>query len=232
MVRRREQTRKWGSRCKRILVALGVAIVLPSWPRIAPGQSESEPQRRERVLAHLAELRAGCSAPSVVSLCKEAHAHTKQGEFEAARVLYARAFDVNPSAGVLFNLALAELLSSGHSVDALVHFRDYRDDEMADPAKLALVRTELLPKAFAATGHLDVRGASSELAFYVNDQRVPVEDDGTIDVSPGFHTVFASGTAVAFEAQVDAKAGQVTAVSFRQVPPRANPLDLFIMRRK
>jgi tetratricopeptide (TPR) repeat protein len=159
----------------------------------------------------------------VASLCEEAHAHTKQGEFEAARLLYARALDVNPSAGILFNLALAELLSSGHAVDALLHFRFYLEARLADPAKVAIVRAELLPKAFAATGHLDVRAAPSGAEFYVDDQEV-YPDDGAVDVAPGRHTLVASTETEAFEVQVDAKAGKVTAVSFlRQVPPRVHP---------
>jgi tetratricopeptide (TPR) repeat protein len=218
MDRRRAQTQKGGPPLARVLAALGVAITLPLWPRVAPAQSESAWERDV-----LAPARAGCSAPLVVSLCKEAHAHTKQGEFEAARVLYARALDVNPSAGVLFNLALAELLSSGHAVDALHHFRFYLEAQFADPAKLAIVRTELLPKAFAATGHLNVRGAPSGAEFYVDDQEV-YPDDGAVDVAPGRHTLVASTATVAFEAQVDASAGKVTAVTFlRQVPPRVHP---------
>jgi tetratricopeptide (TPR) repeat protein len=155
---------------------IGVAIALTVWPRVAPAQVESPP---------------GTIGPAVVALCKEALAHAKKGEFEAARRLYAKALETSPSAAILFNLALAEL-NSGHALDSLRHFREYMRATDTEAPKVAIVSAELLPKALAATGHIQINGTPTGATAYLDGEEIVSAPGGVVDVMPGQHSVGAT----------------------------------------
>src|SRR5580704_14125562 len=55
---------------------------------------------------------------------EEGVAEAKGGNFEAARLSFAQAYAVHPSAVVLWNLALTEE-KTGRAVDALTHFKQW-----------------------------------------------------------------------------------------------------------
>ncbi|MGO8999206.1 MAG: tetratricopeptide repeat protein [Polyangiaceae bacterium] len=148
---------------------------------------------------------------AVVALCDEALAHVRKGEFDAARKLYAKAFDVAPSASILFNLALSEL-NAGDALDALRHFREYVQAADAEPKKVARTQSEFLPRAYAATGHLEVHfdNVSAEAKLYLDSERIVYVPAGILDVAPGEHFVGAATADMGWCADVHAVAGKTT----------------------
>jgi tetratricopeptide (TPR) repeat protein len=155
-------------------------------------------------------------APEVASLCKEALAHARKYEFEAARVLYARALGISPSTAILFNLALAEL-HSARALDALRHFREYLRANDADPSKLPIVRTDLLPKAFGATGHIQIMSSPAGAKLYLDGQEIVSAPGGVVDVTPGPHVVTARSPDQGWRADVTADPGVSTEAKFALV---------------
>ena len=186
-----------------ILAGFTLAVALALWPRPAPAQGDAD-----------------SVAPAVVSLCKEALAHAKRGEFEAARVLYARALETSPSAAILFNLALAEL-NAGHPLDALRHFREYTHARDAAPAKLAIIRADLLPKALAATGRIQINGAPSNATLYLDGEEIVSAPGGIVDVMPGPHSITARTPGQGWRADVTTTAGTTEDAAFKLVWVRA-----------
>ncbi len=159
------------------------------------------------------------SADSAAKLSDEALAYVRKGAFAEARELYQRAYEISPTAPILFNLALAEL-NSKRALDALLHFRAYVKDGGADPAKVGIAARELLPRAFAATGHLDVRSAPAESSFSV-DGAAATAGAGILDVEPGEHDIVAKTGSATVEAHAQVRAGDTTVVVFP--PPIAAP---------
>ena len=80
-------------------------------------------------------------------------------DYEAARVAFARAFDIAPSARTLFNLALAEL-ESDHAVESVRHMRGYLVELDAEPDKVDALRIKWLPRAEAQTSRLQIDAPS------------------------------------------------------------------------
>ncbi len=146
-------------------------------------------------------------APSVVALCKEALGHAKRGEFEKARALYAKALETSPSPAILFNLALAEL-NSDHGLDALRHFREYLRATDTEPAKVAIVRTDLLPKAVAATGHIRLLNSPACSTAFLDGHEIVSFPGGIVDVMPGRHFLSARTPDTGWAAEVTVAAGQ------------------------
>jgi tetratricopeptide (TPR) repeat protein len=179
---------------------IGVAIALTAWPCVAPAQVESP----------------GSIGPAVVALCKEALAHAKKGEFEAARKLYAKALETSPSAAILFNLALAEL-NSGHALDSLRHFREYMRATDTEAPKVAIVSTELLPKALAATGHIQINGTPTGATAYLDGEEIVSAPGGVVDVMPGQHSVGAYTPDRGWRADVTVAAGATAEARFTLV---------------
>src|ERR1019366_4920972 len=79
----------------------------------------------------------------------------RRKEYEGAREAFAHAYELEPKAATLFNLALSEL-NSDHPVEAVAHLREYLTHADEPPAKLESVRTKWLPRAEACTARLDV----------------------------------------------------------------------------
>jgi tetratricopeptide (TPR) repeat protein len=149
------------------------------------------------------------SARAVYALCDEALGHARKGEFAAARKLYAKAFDIAPSSSILFNLALAEL-NSGDALDALRHFRQYVQAADAEPSQVARVRSEQLPKAFAATGHLQILKIPDMATLYLDGKPIVYAPAGLLDVTAGEHFIGARTPDMAWHADVQAVAGATT----------------------
>ena len=74
-------------------------------------------------------------------------------DYEGARAVLARAYELAPSAATLLKLALAEL-QSRHSVEAAAHFREYLTHVEEPRDKLEVVRTKWLPRAESETARL------------------------------------------------------------------------------
>jgi hypothetical protein len=188
------------------IFSASVAIVL-AWPARAPAQGENE------------------VPPAVASLCRDALAHARKGEFEPARALYAKAFGVAPGPTVLFNLALAEL-NSGHAVDALRHFREYIQARTAEPAKVAIVRAELLPKAFGATGHIQIENEPMGAVLYLDNERIVHAPGGMLDVTPGEHSVTARTPDTGWSAKISVSPGTTAITHFTLIWVHAGPSEV------
>jgi tetratricopeptide (TPR) repeat protein len=146
---------------------------------------------------------------AVYAFCDEALGHARKGEFDDARKLYAKAFDIAPSSSILFNLALAEL-NAGDALDALRHFRQYVQAVDTDPSKVERVQAEQLPKAFAATGHLQILKIPDTATLYLDGKPIAYAPAGLLDVTPGEHFIGARIADMAWHAHVQAAAGATT----------------------
>ncbi len=166
------------------------------------------------VLAHAqGEVAPSIPVDSAAKLSDEAFAHVHKGDFEGARRLYKRAYATAPSAPILFNLALSEL-NSGWGLDALAHFRAYANDPAADPANVALVTKDLLPRALAATGHLDIGSAPAGSSFLVDGVVATTADAKILDVEPGEHLIVAQTGTTSVQAREHVEAGVTIVVQF------------------
>jgi hypothetical protein len=172
----------------------------------------------------LSSLPAGAQprAPvdEMAALSKEALEHAKKGEFEAARDLYAKAWEKLPNTPLLFNLALAELKSE-HYIDALHHFDLYLTQPDAEPGKADLIKNRFRPQAYAATAHITIDDPSLAEARIALDG---VEKDShTLDMTPGEYEVSARmKDGSIWRANVTAVAGQ-TVTARLELVPRVDP---------
>jgi hypothetical protein len=151
-------------------------------------------------------------------------------DYEGARAAFARAYEMDPKAGTLFNLALSEL-SAYHPVEAVAHLREYLTHAEEPAAKLESVRSKWLPRAEARTARLDVFApAGSELAVdgtIPEDATTTPESTGapmtSIVVAAGEHEVTArQGTL--FETQhVSVRGGELVELHFQRVAPAPVP---------
>jgi hypothetical protein len=163
----------------------------------------------------------GASAPSAADLNEAAMGHVRKGELAEARALYRRAYEVAPSSATLFNLALAEL-NSGWELAALKDLRSYLNDPAADPAKVAIITRDLLPRALRATGHLDVHEAPPKATFRVDDHEAE-RAEGILDVTPGVHTVSMEVNGEVVHAETSVRPGATAMVSFPARAPHSLP---------
>jgi hypothetical protein len=143
------------------------------------------------------------------------------GDYEAARVAFAHAFDVSPSARTLFNLALAEF-ESGHLVESVHHMRGYLVELDAEPDKVEALRTKWLPRAEAQTSRLEVDApdAADIILDGVPQGHAPVP---AIDVSVGPHDVVVQLGAWSHAERVTARPGELLQVHFDASSESAAP---------
>ncbi|MGA2449854.1 MAG: hypothetical protein ABTD50_14335 [Polyangiaceae bacterium] len=110
-------------------------------------------------------------------------------DYEGARQAFARAYDLEPSAGTLFDLALAEL-QSGRSADSGRHLRAYlgRSDAQAD--KSEAIRTRWLPQAQARVAHVRIQ-ACPGVEILADGVRIGITPTDDLDIDGGQHTLVA-----------------------------------------
>jgi len=159
-------------------------------------------------------------AARAAELNREAAEHAKHGEWDVARALLAEAYRLRPDASLLVNLAASEL-KSDHAVDALRHLRAYLVDPHADPQVEQAVKTQLVPRAMAATGHLTLHFPAGARVM-VDGQPLDVPAGATAatdDVKAGPHAIeiLAAGTTSA--QSVVANAGENLDVRPRPAAP-------------
>jgi hypothetical protein len=142
-------------------------------------------------------------------------------DYEAARVAFARAFDMAPSARTLFNLALAEL-ESGHAVESVRHMRGYLIELDAEPDKVQALRTKWLPRAEALTSRLqiDAPPGAGVAVDGVPQGNAPL---APLDVAIGPHDVTVQVGAWSHGEQVTNRAGELLEVRFRPPTDAAVP---------
>jgi len=165
------------------------------------------------------------------ALIREGAEHFKHEDYEGARAAFARAYELEPKAATLFNLALSEL-NSDRPVEAAAHFREYLTHTGEPAQKLASVRTKWLPRAEARTARLDVFApAGAELLVdgvepeHVAAPAGPAGSPVSIAIAAGEHEVTARQGTVSEVQHVTAKGGELVEVHFQRVPdaPSAAP---------
>jgi tetratricopeptide (TPR) repeat protein len=148
----------------------------------------------------------------------------KRENYEGARAAFARAYEIDPKAATLFDLALSEL-NADHPVEAAAHLREYltRADEPA--ANLESVRTKWLPRAEARTARLDVFApAGSQLAVdgaVPQDAKTATGPTGApmtvMVVAAGEHEVSARQGTLSETQHVTARGGELVELHFQRV---------------
>jgi tetratricopeptide (TPR) repeat protein len=142
---------------------------------------------------------------------EEGVAYVRVGDFEGARLSFAKAYEVLREPDILWNLALSEQ-KSGHLVDALAHFREL--DRVAKSERDRASAKNHVSELMAQTGHIEVLAPAG----------AQVTVDGTaagvaplaqpVDVFPGKHHVEALTAQGTKAADIETVAGQVAHVSF------------------
>jgi hypothetical protein len=114
----------------------------------------------------------------------------RRGDLEGARISLIQSYAAWPSVETLRNLAIAEL-NTDHAVEALEHFKIYAKDKNADPEFVNTKLPHFIERCEQRIGHLHVT-APPQARVIVDGRRL--EDvGGTVDVSPGAHTVALTG---------------------------------------
>jgi hypothetical protein len=178
---------------------------------------------------------AACAWAPSARAADDANALVRQGaelfkheDYEGARAAFARAYELQPKAATLFNLALSEL-NAGHPVEAAAHLRDYLTHTSEPAAKLASVRTKWLPRAEARTARIDLyapAGAQLAVDGVVQESAAATptpagSPSASIVVAAGDHEVSAQGSGVAESQHVTASGGEVVEVHFQRTAPSA-----------
>jgi hypothetical protein len=175
-----------------------------------------------------------CSCPrlSLAADTESANALVRQGadlfkgeDYEGARAAFERAYELDPKAGTLFNLALSEL-NSNHPVEAAAHFRDYLAHTDEPEAKLDSVRTKWLPRASAHTALLNVfarPGAQIAIDGVVQKNVAPPPGTAgnpiaSIVIPAGEHEVTATQGTMVETQHVAARGGELAEAHFQRVP--------------
>ena len=169
--------------------------------------------------------------PTASALIRQGADHFKHEDYEGARAAFARAYEMEPKAATLFNLALSEL-NAAHPVQAAAHLREYLAYADEPAAKLESVRTKWLPRAEARTARvnvfapagaqLSVDGAAQQSAKAITGPNgTPLT---SIVVAAGEHEVTARQGALSETQHVTARGGELVELHFQRVadaPPPA-----------
>jgi tetratricopeptide (TPR) repeat protein len=126
-------------------------------------------------------------------------------DYEGARQAFAHAYELDPSAGTLFDLALAEL-QSGRPTDSARHLRSYlaRADAQADKADA--IRTRWLPQAQARVAHVQVQGPAG-VEIVVDGQHFGVTPTDEMELDGGQHSILTRKEQWSQEVTVIVRAG-------------------------
>jgi len=189
---------------RRVLMAVVFALL---WPTGAVGAGESPAN----------------------ALIREGAEHFKHEDYEGARAAFVRAYELEPKAATLFNLALSEL-NSDHPVEAAAHFREYLAHTGEPAQKLASVRIKWLPRAEARTARLDVFAPSgAELLVDGVEPEYATQATGSagspvsIAIAAGEHEVTARQGTVSEAQHVTARGGELVEVHFQRMPDAPAP---------
>jgi hypothetical protein len=113
-------------------------------------------------------------------------------------------------------------MNAGETLKAIASLRLYLSSATRDEGTAALVTRELLPKALAATGHLDVRNAPRGSTFEV-DGSPTIPADGVLDVAPGSHKLTTVSGQSRLDLTVSASPGDISVVQFPSPAPAPRP---------
>jgi hypothetical protein len=147
----------------------------------------------------------------------------KKHDYEAARFLFGRAHEIDPSeTGILFNLALAEL-QSGHPVDAAKHFRTFIGSPQAQLERRESARTKWLPEAESQIGQLSISAPTGAVVSIDGTAVGATPFEQPVYVTPGDHEVRAKLASGEPALRITATAGSVVVARFEPEPPAPPP---------
>ncbi|HEX7663089.1 MAG TPA: hypothetical protein VF407_01190, partial [Polyangiaceae bacterium] len=118
----------------------------------------------------------------------EGLAFVQAGQYEQARLAFQQAYAISKDPTTLWNLALAEM-KTGHEVDALRHFREFKRDPKAKQTDIPQCDA-LIQRMEAQTCQVDVQtapGAQITVDGEKWSEEAPTKDP--IDVGEGVHTI-------------------------------------------
>jgi hypothetical protein len=153
---------------------------------------------------------------------EEGLARAKTGDFDAARISFTQAYAVLRRPRILWNLALTEE-KTGHTLDALGHFKSVARDPSAEDSDRAGAQTHVAT-LYGQTGHIEVRAPAGAPVTIDSGPVVgmtPLAD--VLDVAPGRHVVEVRLAQGPLAVVVEPEAGQVLPASFLPPPPVATP---------
>jgi hypothetical protein len=184
-----------------------VAMLIASWPTLALAADD----------------------PTASSLVLQGGDLFRRENYEGARAAFARAYEIDPKASTLFNLALSEL-NADHPVEAAAHLRAYLTHAEEPSATLESVRTKWLPRAEARTARLDVFApAAAQLdvdgAAAQGTKRTtgPTGAPISIAVAAGEHEVSARQGTLSETQHVTARGGELVELHFQRVAAAPAP---------
>ena len=141
------------------------------------------------------------------------------GDYEAARTAFLKAYALKKHEAVLLNLANSELMGRRY-VDAARHFREYLNEHDSTNTEA----TAGLAKALEQVGQLklstDVSGATLRVDGDVVG-KTPLEDPVLVD--PGDHVVRASKDTLSVTKRVSVSAGEETSLDLTLTPKATEP---------
>lgn len=181
------------------------------------------------ILASAPTLALAADNPTASALVLQGGDLFKRENYEGARAAFARAYEIDPKAATLFDLALSEL-NADRPVEAAAHLRAYltRADEPA--VKLEAVRSKWLPRAEARTARVDVFApAGSQFAVdgaVPQDAKTATGPTGgptTLIVAAGEHDVSARQGALSETQHVTARGGELVELHFQRVAAAPAP---------
>jgi hypothetical protein len=182
------------------------------------------------LLAFAPTLAFAADDPTASALVLQGGDLFKREDYEGARAAFARAYEMDPKAATLFDLALSEL-NADHPVEAAAHLREYLTRAEAPAATLEAVRSKWLPRAEARTARLDVFApAGAQLAVdgaAAQDARTATGPTGapltSIAVAAGEHEVTARQGTLSETQHVTARGGELVELHFQRVAAAPAP---------
>jgi tetratricopeptide (TPR) repeat protein len=182
------------------------------------------------LLASWPTLALAADGPTASALIQQGADLFKRENYEGARAAFARAYEIDPKAATLFNLALSEL-NADHAVEAAAHLREYLMHGEEPAAKLESVRTKWLPRAEARTARLDVFAPTgSQLAvdgLVPQDAKTTIGATGSpmtsIAIAAGEHDVSARQGVLSETQHVTARGGELLELHFQRVAAAPAP---------
>ncbi|MDP9149454.1 MAG: hypothetical protein M3O36_05880 [Myxococcota bacterium] len=182
------------------------------------------------IVASSPTLALAADEPTATALIWQGADHFKHEDYEGARAAFSRAYEMEPKAATLFNLALSEL-NAAHPVEAAAHLREYLTYSAEPAAKLESVRTKWLPRAEARTAHVNVFApAGAQLSLDGSVQHGPKAIAGpngtsltSIVVAAGEHEVTARQETLSETQRVTARGGELVELHFQRVADATRP---------
>jgi hypothetical protein len=170
-----------------------------------------------------------------LALVRQGAERFKEHQYEAARVAFAQAYELDPLPGTLLNLGLAEL-SANHPVEAAQHLRKYLELPGQPREKKEAVTTTWLPRAEGQVSRIRVVNVRSEkvtlaesgIEIWVDGMLMHEDPDpGEIEVAAGDHEVkVRAGTREQTMSHFAAPGGKVVTLQvqpFEDVPVPLTP---------